>query len=836
MPDYFFHVAIEIAADPQNELNSSPAPNFSHFFHALKPFTGRPRSQRVPKYDRRPHKSLQYTTSQLREYPPRAREDSRFVRPSSPNDHRFDTVYLDGVDMTSPSEDSPSQGKNGQPDIVTKGIGSTPTTTYLKGHFSPTDNDDMTTSSWGIVHLYRDADPTPCLTLTSSRPYQASDLWSDSPRATPVKTPHDPPSDGDCTTLCILAVPSYMTPADFLAFVGEKTRDAVSHFRMVRTQRQNRYMVLMKFRDGKFARNWQAEWNGKVWNAMEPETCHVVFLKTVELVATSPAANEGSYPQVNGDPFVSKPIAPPTPSLVELPTCPVCLERMDETTGLLTIPCQHVFHCTCLQKWSGGGCPVCRYTHDDFSSGIGKKHKKTKRVAADGTAYEYEVDDGALECETCHEDGGSLWQCLICGKVGCGRYEGKHAYKHYEESGHLFAMDLTSKRVWDYGGDGYVHRIMVEEGSATKDGVEVGVREVGADSDFGDAKNDHVENLALEYTHLLTSQLESQRVYFEEIVERAADKASEAAKRAERAERDAAEAIERLRKLEAENDFVTRGRVPELEKERERLTTKVRKLEDMAKDINSRYLEERASAKGLLSRVQHLEGSEIAALRSKIQSLEEDNATKDLLMEGLRDEHRDAMIQVSAERQLREMVQRGEIEQDELDGAEVTVGKKPLTRSERLKERLRVEQEVRGGKKGKGKAKSAAKAVGPAGSDDHAAVEDAAPSPSSTMTTLLRKLVGAQGQDPVSKGDAWSDDEAAKLVEEMRIKMVRLGLLKNVAPAPPAAEASRADQIPSQPTTAAHAGEALRSTGAETAPREATSSDTKTRKGRKGKH
>src|ERR1700761_8772677 len=84
-----------------------------------------------------------------------------------------------------------------------------------------------------------------------------------------------------------------------------------------------------------------------------------------------------------------KPFPPPTPNLIELPTCPVCLERMDETTGLLTIPCQHVFHCTCLEKWSGGGCPVCRYTHDDFSSRLTLYKFKSKTSAG-----EYEVYDG----------------------------------------------------------------------------------------------------------------------------------------------------------------------------------------------------------------------------------------------------------------------------------------------------------------------------------------------------------------------------------------------------------------------------------------------------------
>ena len=40
---------------------------------------------------------------------------------------------------------------------------------------------------------------------------------------------------------------------------------------------------------------------------------------------------------------------PPLPPFVELPTCPVCLERLDcGVTGLVTSFCSHQFHCTCL--------------------------------------------------------------------------------------------------------------------------------------------------------------------------------------------------------------------------------------------------------------------------------------------------------------------------------------------------------------------------------------------------------------------------------------------------------------------------------------------------------
>ena len=48
--------------------------------------------------------------------------------------------------------------------------------------------------------------------------------------------------------------------------------------------------------------------------------------------------------------------------LVELPTCPVCLERMDETvSGILTVQCNHAFHTACLAHWEDTSCPVCRY-------------------------------------------------------------------------------------------------------------------------------------------------------------------------------------------------------------------------------------------------------------------------------------------------------------------------------------------------------------------------------------------------------------------------------------------------------------------------------------------
>jgi BRCA1-associated protein len=49
---------------------------------------------------------------------------------------------------------------------------------------------------------------------------------------------------------------------------------------------------------------------------------------------------------------------------------------------------------------------------------------------------------------------------LICGHIGCGRYNGAHAFDHHLSTNHLYALELETQRVWDYAGDGYVHRLI----------------------------------------------------------------------------------------------------------------------------------------------------------------------------------------------------------------------------------------------------------------------------------------------------------------------------------------------------------------------------------------
>lgn len=156
-------------------------------------------------------------------------------------------------------------------------------------------------------------------------------------------------------------------------------------------------------------------------------------------------------------------------------------ERMDESvTGIVTTLCNHSFHCTCLKAWHDTSCPVCRHTSKP---------------------------EAANECTVCGTSDG-LWICLICGFIGCGRYLDRHSYQHFVETQHTYAMDLQSRRVWDYVGDNYVHRLI----QSTADGKPVELP--GASG--ATAAEEKVDALTLEYTYLLTSQLESQRRFYTE--------------------------------------------------------------------------------------------------------------------------------------------------------------------------------------------------------------------------------------------------------------------------------------------------------------------------------
>ena len=150
-----------------------------------------------------------------------------------------------------------------------------------------------------------------------------------------------------------------------------------------------------------------------------------------------------------------------------LPTCPVCIHRIDPARlGLPPAVNDQLCSKFCPapsfigRNWvsdSSDSCPKQRFL---------KKWDPPSRCQACHVIHHFwsqltsrdEAND--LFCAECsmHK---TLWVCLTCGYVGCGRYSNKHSVAHFERTGHQYSLELATLRVWDYvddGQGGYAHR------------------------------------------------------------------------------------------------------------------------------------------------------------------------------------------------------------------------------------------------------------------------------------------------------------------------------------------------------------------------------------------
>ncbi|EWG38732.1 hypothetical protein FVEG_01882 [Fusarium verticillioides 7600] len=561
-------------------------------------------------------------------------------------DWRFGRVSLETVDLRTGHAMAGEATRSGPSAAPSLGPTFGGAGTATKAEFLPLETKN-TELGWGVVHFYREEDETSGLIETAHQETEASGS-----------------KDTDCTTLCIPAVPAYMSPGDLMGFVGEKWRGDISHCRMVMTSRMNRYLVLLKFRNNFRAKQWRREFDGKVFNTVEPQICHVVFVKSITFETPTRRKSSGALSPLSSSAGMSsslRPFPPPTPNLVELPTCPVCLERMDETNGLMTIPCSHVFHCTCLQNWKGAGCPVCRFTNTSPNS-------ESDPSGTHSQPFGSGVSNLCSICD-CTDD---LWICLICGYVGCGRYKGGHAKDHWKETAHCFALELETQHVWDYAGDMWVHRLIRDKGDGKVVELPSRNRSVGHLEEEDVVPRAKLDSIGLEYTHLVTSQLESQRAYYEELISKTVDKASKASAAAEEAAAQASKAMEKLAVLDEKYTILSQETIPELEKQLSRERNKASKSETLARNLGKSLQEEKRLNEGLMKRIEHL-NSDHEAIVKELEKLKGENAE-------LQEMNRDLSMFISGQEKLKELENEGKIEEGELEGGSASVPEKKSRR------------------------------------------------------------------------------------------------------------------------------------------------------------
>ncbi|KAJ4708229.1 BRCA1-associated protein [Melia azedarach] len=291
------------------------------------------------------------------------------------------------------------------------------------------------------------------------------------------------------TCLFVVAVPNYLSSDEFIRFCGSHI-DHVDELIFIRNDgMEDRYSVLIKLVDQLTADEFYSNFNGKRFSPAEAEVCHMLYMLSVEYTELAEIAS-----------------APPA-GFTELPTCPICLERLDpDTSGILSTICDHSFQCSCTAKWTYLSCQVCRFCQQDGE-------KPTCSVC------------GTVE---------NLWVCLICGFVGCGRYKEGHAVRHWKDTQHCYSLDLRTQQIWDYVGDNYVHRLnqskvdgkLVEMNSpCMSHEAHCGTCEFSEDSGISGALfNSKVEAIVDEYNRLLATQLETQRQYYESLLTEAKSK------------------------------------------------------------------------------------------------------------------------------------------------------------------------------------------------------------------------------------------------------------------------------------------------------------------------
>ncbi|KAH9605127.1 hypothetical protein KSS87_001485 [Heliosperma pusillum] len=312
----------------------------------------------------------------------------------------------------------------------------------------------------GIIHLYRTLLTHPSTSHPSSPPI-----------------------------LFIVAVPNYFSSDDLFRLFGSHISN-VSDFLIIRNDGvEDRYSVLIRTEDEVSAHAFYRALNGKRFSPPEVEICHIVYVVSSEFTGLAEIAST------------------PPPGYIELPTCPICLERLDQDTcGIQTTLCDHSFHCSCISKWTYLSCQVCRLCQQQ---------------------------DDKPNCSVCNTSE-NLWVCVICGFVGCGRYKEGHMFGHWKDTHHCYSLDLETQRVWDYEGDSYVHRLnqsktdgkssVVDSHCISHDG-NCNTCGDGEDSEITWALfNSKVETIMDEYNHLLATQLENQRQYYESLLAEAKSK------------------------------------------------------------------------------------------------------------------------------------------------------------------------------------------------------------------------------------------------------------------------------------------------------------------------
>lgn len=188
----------------------------------------------------------------------------------------------------------------------------------------------------------------------------------------------------------------------------------------------------------------------------------------------------------------------------------MCLEALSSNhPQSIVLYCGHSFHSECLIRAEGMFCPVCRFQHAQSMQQIPLCHycrhlytaPFSSHCAADGreeascnksdstpvrfpwkspppapstsTFAESSLSEmsaaasAAVAAGMATEIARDIWLCLVCGVTSCGQLQGNHRMQHFHETRHAYAMQVFTRRVYDFAEGGYVHRLVLQHTGET---------------------------------------------------------------------------------------------------------------------------------------------------------------------------------------------------------------------------------------------------------------------------------------------------------------------------------------------------------------------------------
>lgn len=166
-----------------------------------------------------------------------------------------------------------------------------------------------------------------------------------------------------------------------------------------------------------------------------------------------------------------------------IPSCPTCIHRIEPQRLGMPKPRNHQLcsHFCATEGKANHRCSIMKFltswphpSHCEACEVISKHLRSNTRLGAvtpstgssgapasasfvEGATLPPKDDADIVYCTKCKMKE-TLWVCLTCGVVGCGRYSHGHAEEHYNETRHPYSLELATQRIWDYATGGFAHR------------------------------------------------------------------------------------------------------------------------------------------------------------------------------------------------------------------------------------------------------------------------------------------------------------------------------------------------------------------------------------------